>query len=222
MKSIVACILLLILCLSADRVFGIMRSPNPDFDLISGSALPAETRQPAQDLLLYSNRWYSKWLYLEQEHGARLVVVDVYDPTKLNVVAIVPTGLAKPFDLIQVPNKHYAIARFRDGSGAEMLDLSRPRAPRLSAARPRLGEYSLPKQRADFPGIELRAEESSVGEGQDLEFVRQGAVPRLLAAVPNVSRLAYRTETGTFFLAGRQGLVIIRQHSIEEAWDPTY
>jgi hypothetical protein len=197
---------------------GAKRPPNPDLQIVPGGALPALTQQPAQDFLLYSSRYYNAWLYIEQEHGARLLVLDVFEPSNIRLVASVSTGLAKPFDLVPVPHQHYAIARFCDGSGEEFLDLSRPRAPRLTAASTHFDKPRATDSSETYPGVELHVSEPVVGEGQEVRIVQPGKAPLLIATVPHVTHRTFRPETGTLFLIGEQGLTIIRQHSAELAW----
>jgi hypothetical protein len=218
MKYIFGCALLLILGLTPRMAIGAKLSPNPDIQIVPASALPVETQQPAQDVLLYSNRFYDAWLYLEQKHGSRLLVLDVSEPSKIRLVATVSTGLTKPFYLVPVPRKRYAIARFRDGSGEELLDLTLPRAPRLTAASMQFDKPCATESSVTYPGVELRVSDSVAGEGQDVVIVQPGKAPLLIATVPHVTHRTFRSATGTLFLIGEQGLTVVRQHSAELAW----
>lgn len=218
MKYIFGCVLLLILGLTPQMAIGVKRPPNPDIQIVPASALPAQTQQPAQDVLLYSNLSFDAWLYLEQKDGSLLLVLDVSEPSNIRLVATVFTGLTKPFDLVPVPNKKYAIARFRDGSGEELLDLSLPRAPRLTAASMQFDKPRATESSVTYPGVELRVGDSVAGEGQDVGIVQPGKAPLLIATVPHVTHRTFRPATGTLFLIGEQGLTVVRQHSAELAW----
>ena len=218
MKHIGGYALLFTLGLNTQMAAGAKRPPSPDFQIVPASALPAQTQQPAQDILLYSNRIYDAWLYLEQEHGSRLLVLDVSEPSKSRLVATVTTGLSKPFDLVPVAHKRYSVARFRDGSGEELLDLSQPRAPRVTAASMQFDKPRATESSVTHPGVELRVSDSAAGEGQDVQIVQPGKASRLIATVPHITHRTFRPATGTFFLIGEQGLTVVRQHSAELAW----
>jgi len=222
MKYIFGCALLLILGLTPRMANGVRLSLTPDIQIVPASALPAQTQQPAQDVLLYSNRIYDAWLYIEQEHGSRLLVLDVSEPSKIRLVATVSTGLTKPFDLVPVARKRYAIARFRDGSGEELLDLSQPRAPRVTAASIQFDNPRATERSVTYPGVELRVSDSVAGEGQDVQIVQPGKAPTLIATVLQVTHRTFRPATGTLFLIGEQGLTVVRQHGAELAWQKPF
>jgi hypothetical protein len=199
----------------------VKRVASPDIKIVAASTLPAETQQPSQDLLLYSSRFTNAWLYLEQEHGARLIVLNVEEPSNIRLVGSFPTGLQKTYDLIPVPHKHCAILRFRDGSGQELLNLSNPRAPQLVAAPANLSVTVSPQQSGEYPGVELRAA-SGPGEGQDTQILETGPAPQLLATISHVTRQTFRPETGTLFLLGEHGLTVVRRLSTEQAWEASF
>ncbi len=185
------------------------------------AALPEPTQLASQGMLLYSNHFTHAWLYLEQEHGALMSVIDVSEPSRIRLVASVRTGVEKPYDLIQAAHKHYAIARFRDGSGEMLLNLSHPRAPRLTAIP------AMPYSPADldippeYPGIELRAVARS-DDGQDLQIIEPGTAQRLIATATHVTRQAFRPETGTLFLLGDRGLTVVRNLNTEQDWELSF
>ncbi len=201
---------------------GAKRVPPPNLEVVASSALPPQALLPAQDLLLYSNHFTHAWLYLEQEHGARLIVLNVSEPSKIRLAADIPTGLQKPYDLVLVRHKHYAIVRFRDGSGQMLLNLSHPRAPKLVPAPANLPVATLPQGNWESPDIELRTVGGIAGEGQDIQVIEPGATPKLIANISHVTRQTYRQETGTLFLLGDHRLTIVRTHSTELDWELSF
>jgi hypothetical protein len=215
-------ILFLAYLATAQLTFGAKHPSPPDLQLVAPSALPGQTQAPAQDLLLYTNHFTYAWLYLEQEQGARLIVLNVAEPSNIRMVADVATGLEKPFDLVPVPHKHYAIARFRDGSGQMLLNLSHPRAPKVVAAPAGLSVAARSNSSQEYPGVELRAVGGVTGQAQDLQVIEPGATPRLIATIANVTRRAFREETGTLFLLGDHGLTVVRSHSKELDWELSF
>jgi hypothetical protein len=224
MKLIASFALLVMLGLCTQIASGVKRPPQPDLQVVPASALPLETQNPAQDLLLYSSRFYNAWLYLEQEQGARILVLDVSDPSRIRLVANVSTGLGKPFDLVRVPRKRLAIARFRDGSGQKVLNLSRPRAPRLVAEPPDLPQLPVVSDTTGYPGVELRpVADAGVPTGdRALQIIEPGIKPQLIATIPHVTHQTFRPETGTVFLLGERGLVVVRQHKAEVDWELSF
>lgn len=185
------------------------------------TALPEPAQLASQGMLLYSNHFTHAWLYLEREHGARLLVLDVSEPSRIRLVASVRTGVEKPYNLIQAAHKHYAIARFRDGSGAMLLNLSHPRAPRLTASQAMFHSPAVRDIPLVYPGIELRAFTRS-DDGQDLQIIEPGTVPRLIATATHVTRKAFRRETGTLFLLGDRSLTVVRNLNTEQDWELSF
>ena len=201
---------------------GAKRIPPPNLEVVTSSALPPQALLPTQDLMLYSNRFTNAWLYLEQKQGARLIVLNVSEPSKIRLAADVPTGLQKPYDLIPVRHKHYAIVRFRDGSGQMLLNLSHPRAPRLLPAPASLPVATLSEHNFESPAMELRTVGETTGEGQDIQVIEPGATPKPIATISHVTRQTYRRETGTLFLLGDDRLTVIRSLGKELDWELSF
>lgn len=76
------------------------RIPPHDLEVVASSVRPPQTLLSTQEVLLYSNHFTSAWLYLEHEQGARLLVLNLSEPSRILLAADVPTGLKKPYDLV--------------------------------------------------------------------------------------------------------------------------
>jgi hypothetical protein len=193
------------------------RNPKADISVVPPRALPEMAQQASQDLLLHYSNSGTPYLYLEQEHGARLVIFDVSDPAHIRLAASVATGLEKPYDFVQPVSSTMELIRFRDGSGTAILDLRKPKAPRFgnagqmaSAPIAMLGESGClaPLTPAGLTPIGVKP--------QNLQVFDTADGLQLVATVDGVTRKAERSDTGTVFLLGSQGLTIVRRLSAEQ------
>jgi hypothetical protein len=177
----------------------------------------AIAQNPSQDLLLRADGDGSIYLYVEQQQGALLAVFDVTNPEHMKVVASSSSAAHGAFDFVAAI-KDGELVSFRDGSGSALLDLHKPKAPRLSVSSKSVAEAMQPtystlisNDRESQGQIQI---DPSV-QPRNVQFVSRGRHPRVLASLSNVTRLVERTETGTAFLLVDGKVSIVRSHGAE-------
>ena len=214
-----AMLLVAALAWSVPLANALTRESNTDIRVVLPTALPDMARQASNDLLLHYGGDGTAYLYLEQQQGARLVVLNVNDPSDIRVAAAIDTGLAKTYDFVQPVSATLELVRFRDGSGGAILDLRNAKAPRfekidISAAEPvrMLGN-------SGYLAVALQPSPQPVEPGaQDVRVVDTSASINLMDTVVGVTRTAERSETGTIFLIGSSGLTVVRRLDVERQY----
>jgi hypothetical protein len=199
-------------------LYGEHRSKSSDLAIVRASDLPEQARLPADSIFLYwgSN---STYLYVEQQQGARLIVLDVTDPGKIKVVTSTALNAPGPFDFVRQLDGRSELIRFRNGGGFAVLDLKKARSPELRT----FGD--LPRTRFEEPlgGQGLLLASASAADFNPLPHdfqVVDTSKPSSYAVVATVRQVVQRvvdSYTGTTFLLGSDGLTIIRRTSVEDA-----
>ncbi len=179
-------------------------------------------QQESDDLLLRSDNGGNTYLYLEQQNGARLVVLDVTNPAHIKLAATVETELSHPYDFVQAVGGTFELIRFRDGTGIAFLDFRYAKTPRVENNR---NVASEPIERLGASGYlavaRLGGIEAVNLHGRDVQVIDTAVAPQLLATVAHVPREASHEETGTTFLLGDEGFTVIRRKDVEEQHAPT-
>jgi hypothetical protein len=205
MKITTGLILSIVLTIGAAWAGASSHTPRTGTIIVSRAALPQQAEDPSQDLFLYSNKVGNAYLYLEQRNGAQLSVLDVTEPDDIRLDAVVETGLSKPYTFVEPVGESVELIRFRDGSGDALLNLHKPKAPRISLIQ---GDVAL-----SAPTSCLTSQ-SSQPETQDVRITGAESAKGAIV-VPHVIRQATRKETGTTFLLNDRGLTVVRRLGAE-------
>ena len=157
------------------------------------------------------------YLYIEQQTG-QLAILDVTDPAHIRPVGLVKLDAQATFDFGETVNDSAILVRFRDGSGAALLDLHKAKAPVLSPATAflegskaeKLGRFGLVM--ANEPKID------GVPVARDFSIVDTSnpSAPRLLSTVKHVKKELVNGPMGTTYLLGENGLTVVRRPAVEE------
>lgn len=94
--------------------------------------LPPAAREPSQAMYLRAVG-FSRYLYLEQENGKRLVVLDVSRPAAVKTVAVIELQ-AMEFEFLPALNSEFVLIRFTGSTPSlrlGVLDLKHPKEPVL-------------------------------------------------------------------------------------------
>ncbi|MGC2548241.1 MAG: hypothetical protein WA426_20535, partial [Silvibacterium sp.] len=143
--------------------------------------------------------------------GKTMVVLDITTPQKIQLKAEVALDSPAPFDFVQRIGIHAVLVRFRDGSGFEILDLSRPKEPVLKGIEAPASEtYIEPTSiRGNTHSSSYRA-----ADIQDYQIVdRKNSV--VLATVKQVQQQLNDFASGATYLLGQDGLTVVRNPRIE-------
>jgi hypothetical protein len=186
--------------------------------MVSPAELPELARQGGEAMLLHETDDGRKLLYIEQNHGARLVILDVTDPSDIRGEESVQLVAAGPFDFVLPLGGHAELVRFRQGQGEAVLDLHKVKAPimkmvkglKLQGATERLGD--------DGFIVANQANVQPAPYARDFQVVETGNSQEL-NRVFDITRVCEETtndETGTTFLLTPDGLYLIRRPAMEQ------
>ena len=192
-------------------------SKSNDIVVVEPKDLPAAAQAGGESMTLYSANNGQTYLYLEQQQLHRLLVLDVTDPARIKEVATVGLDAPAPFRFGERIGFSAALVRFEDGHGAGVMSFANPKQPKLTQVG-----TALVGADADSisPDVFLARDGSAVPEKP---FVRDYRVMessdpgdlRLLTTVKGVRKAFEKSDTGTTFLLGQDGLTVIRQPRVE-------
>ena len=171
--------------------------------VVPSRKMPAETRQPGIAMTLHLVGPQTLYLYVEEQNGRKLAVYDVSDPGKIKLKKIVQIDVSGPYDFVQSVSPSMELIRYRSGGQATMIDLSKPKEPRLSAIGSAVSEsYIVPSEPvSNSPLISKTPVDYEV-------FVPSSPQPPL--TIKGVLQQEMDAGNGTTYLLGADGLTEIR------------
>jgi len=196
-------------------------SRSKEIVIVKPASLPTPAQEPGIAMQLYSEAGGGNaYLYIEQNQGQHLLVLDVTDPVNVRMVGDVNLAVPGPFDFVGTSGRSALLISFRDNSGMAALDLRKPRTPTLKAApNMQAPVYSEPLDGSVFLFAGHRTMEApAIARNYRVVDLSNPAEPSLLWTAKQVIATLSREETGTTFLLGSDGLTIIRRPQIEEQY----
>lgn len=183
--------------------------------------LPESAQTPTIAMYLHENSAGEADLYLEQNHGKKLAVLDVTDPASIRTVAQVNLNAKAPFDFVRDLGDSAALIRYRDDSGFAVLSFRNAKHPALAPA-PQMADAS----EYESLGSTALLQESTGTPQETVHSVANYSVvdlssaagPSSLDAVEQVSQRFSRPETGTLFLLNPDGLTVVRRTRVEQEY----
>ncbi len=176
--------------------------------VVPSKKMPAETRQPGIAMTLHLVSPQTLYLYVEEQNDRKLAVYDVSDPGKIKLKKIVQVDAPGPYDFVQSASSSMELIRYRDGGRAAMLDLSKPREPRLSAIGSSASEsYIVPSEPASDSSVISKT-------AVDYEVFAQSSRQPLLT-IKGVLQQEMDAGNGTTYFLGADGLTEIRNIKVE-------
>ncbi|WP_213804789.1 hypothetical protein [Granulicella sp. dw_53] len=194
-----------------------LRSKSKELVVMESHDLPEQARLPGCSLLLHSDDEGSTYLYVEQQQGKRLTVLDVTDPSRIRVAASTALPTAGAFDFVQPLNDHAELIRFRDQKSVGVLDLRKARKPtvRMLTAAVDSGPFESLGQ-SGFLAVS-EPYQQGVDASRDYQVIdaSRSSNPTLLTTVKQVDHRLVNSDTGTTFLLGADGLTVVRRVDVE-------
>jgi len=214
------CSLLLMTLAAAAHVQAATKSPSTDIVIVPRSALPPSAQRPTEGMFLHAISSGQAFLYLEQEQGKALAILDVSDPGHIRDVGRVSLAVASPYDVVQSLSDSAVLVRFRDNSGFAVITLKKYKHPVITAAPELLsfattqafGQHALLLDSAANPVVLSREREAEVVD------ISHPSSPAVLLTVRGLTQQLERSDTGTLFLLGDGGLTVVRRPRMEEAY----
>src|ERR1700739_1846274 len=162
----------------------------------------------------------SAYLYVEQQNGTHLAVLDVSDPGHVKLVRSVDLSVPGPYEFSRELGSSSILIRFKNNLGTAVLDFRKARMPvlRTFGDSQNIGHVE-PLDRATYLMINDRVLDSqrSPRDFQVIDASNPAGPTRLDTAKLVVDSVTW-DETGTTFLLGSEGLTIIRHPQIEEEY----
>jgi hypothetical protein len=155
-------------------------------------------------------------LYIEQNLGGRLVVLDVTDPTHVTGEGSVQLDARGPFDFVSELGERKELVHFRQSQTDAVLDLRKADAPTLE----RVQGLTLqgPTMLLGSEGFTVTTQagadaDASAPAPRDYQVVdtADSKEPALVCTVKQVREEITNAETGTTFLLANDGLYLIRR-----------
>jgi hypothetical protein len=184
----------------------------------SPSDVPEMAQRNSEAMFLHYTGDGRAILYLEQDQGRTLAILDVSDPAAIRAVTQAPVDARSTYDFVQTVSDSAALIRYRDHSGFAVIDLRKFKRPMLTEAPhfQHLGRV----EALGNSGLLLASTTHPRPEAEDPDYevfdMSDPSKPALLATVDGVQQRLERQETGTLFLLGNSGLTVIRRPGVEE------
>jgi hypothetical protein len=189
-------------------------NPSNNIVLVPPTDLPVLARQSGEAMLLNDALDGRTFLYIEQDEGSRLAILDVTDPGHIKGAGSVQLDASGPFDFISPVGNQGELVRFRQDDEEAVLDL-RKKTPSLKAV-PGLtltGEVTL----LGNDGFTVSGHAPELQRAWDYQVVGTADLRQLTPVfdVPQVREELTKADTGTTFLLTENGLYVIRRPAIE-------
>lgn len=214
-----SCLKMLALVALASATFSwakVASGPN-DIVVLEPKDLVASARVAGESMTLHSLNNGLTYLYIEQQQLHRILVLDVTDPARIREVSTVGLDASGAFNFGEMIGFTGAVVRFQDGRRAGVMSFENPAQPRLSQVGTALaGEQTEPINQDGFLATDgfAGAAQPAARDYRVVDSSHPESL-QLLATVKGVQATLVKTDTGTTFLLGQDGLTVIRRPSVE-------
>ncbi len=176
--------------------------------------LPELARQSGEAMLLHETRDGTTLLYIEQNQGDRLAILDVTDPAHIKSEGLVQLSAPGPFDFVATLGNRTELIRFRQSQENAALNLRKVKAPTLE----RVQGLTLkgPATLLDSGGFTVSGQANADAQAnrdyqvQVVNTSNAGTLTRVVN-VKGVREEITKYDTGTTFLLTESGLFLIRR-----------
>ena len=184
----------------------------------SPSDLPEMAQRKSEAMYLHYTGDGRAVLYLEQDQGRTLAIIDVSDPAAIRGVGQVQVDAASPYDFVETLRDSAVLVHYRDDSGYAVIDFRNYKKPLLTET-PQF-QHPARAEALGNNGLVLVSTTSPSAAVEDSQYelfdISNPSKPAVLATVEGVQQRLDRSETGTLFLLGNNGLTVVRRPSLED------
>jgi hypothetical protein len=184
----------------------------------SPSDLPEAAQRNSEAMYLQATGDGRTVLYLEQEQGRSLAILDVSDPSAIRALGQASIDARGPYDFVRALGDSAALIHYRDHSGFAVINFKKVKQPTLTQAP----QFPHPAyvESVGHDGLLLTTSNHPMAEAQDPDYqvfdISNPSNPTALAGVQDVQQRLQRPETGTLFLLTNSGLTVIRRPFVEQ------
>jgi hypothetical protein len=191
-----------------------LAAPSSNLTIVPPTNLPVSARQGGEAILLHETIDGTTLLYIEQNQGSRLAILDVTNPAHIKAEGSVEIGPHGPFDFVSSLGSKAELIRFRQDLGNAVLDLHKPKVPVLEMPQ------GLTLKGAVIPlgDDELLVSSRALGDSQlardyQVQVVNTANSPEhyRVLNVKGIREEITKYDTGTTFLLTDEGLFLIRR-----------
>jgi hypothetical protein len=185
------------------------------------SDLPEFAQRHTEAMYLYETGHNEVLLYLEQDRGRKLSILDVTDPAKIKTVGQQSIDAPSAFDFVQpLRGGSSVLIHFRNHSGFGVISLRNSKEPELKPEPNYLHPATMQK---DGPNTLLFVSaKNASAQSQEVQYeivnVANTSDPTPLATIQGVVQRLDRPESGSIFLLTDNGLSVIRCLQREKAY----
>jgi hypothetical protein len=187
----------------------------------SSSDLPEIAQRKGDAMYLRETGGGQTLLYIEQDNGQTLAILDVTDLGAIRPVAKVSLAAKSPYDFVETLSDSSALVHYRDHSGFGVINFKNSKMPVLTEA-PQF-EHPSQAEAVGHAGLLLTSMNHPINQAPDPQYeifdVSNPSNPTRLATVDGVTQRLDREETGTIFVLGNNGLTVIRRPHVEQEYD---
>lgn len=186
------------------------------------SDLPEIAQRHTEAMYLYDTGRNEIVLYLEQDHGQRLSILDVTDPAKISALGEMSINAPSAFDFVQsLQGGSSVLIHFRNHSGFGVISLRNYKQPKL-----RLEPNDIHPASVQRDGGNTLLFVSANGGGAKTPEVQYEVVnvaslsdQRPLATIQGVKQRVDMPESGSIYLLSENGLYVVRRLQRERAYE---
>jgi hypothetical protein len=179
--------------------------------LASPQSLPQLARQNGEAMLLHETGDGRTFLYVEQDHGARLAIFDVSDPSDIKAQGSIHLDASGPFDFVAASGDHAETVRFRESQSEAVLDLHKANASAIKTRQ----ALTLPAAAERVDSIADDERPNAYGAVAVVANLQQ---PTRAFDVEGVRAQLTNKDTGTTFLMTADGLYVVRRTMLEQEY----
>lgn len=185
------------------------------------SHLPEIAQRNSEAMYLHYTGDGRAVLYIEQDQGRTLGILDVSDPAAIRALAPVSIAARSPYDFVETLGDSAVLIQYRDQSGFAVINLKKFKKPVLTEAPQFQHPGQMEALEYDHLLLTFTTRSSTGAEDSQYEVldISRSSNPAALATVEGVRQRLERKETGTIFLLGNTGLTVVRHPDLEEEYD---
>ena len=172
-------------------------------------------------MYLYDTGHSEVVLYLEQDHGRKLSILDVTDPAKITMVGQVSIDTPSAFDFVQsLRGGSCVLIHFRNHSGFGVISFRSYKQPRL---KPEPNYIHPASAQSDGPNTTLLISTNGPNlqtpeQQYQVVDVTNAFDPTPLATIQGVTQRLVMPESGSAFLLNEDDVSVIRYLARERAY----
>jgi hypothetical protein len=189
-----------------------LAAPSSNLIAVPPTNLPASARQSGEAMLLHEMIDGTTFLYIEQNQGSRLAILDVTDPAHIKAEGSIEIGPLGPFDFVSSLGSRAELIRFRQDQGNAVLDLHNAKVPVLKAPQGLKGAV-IPLGNDELTVRSRALGDSQLARDYQVQVVNTANSPELnsILNIKGIREEIAKYDTGTTFLLTDDGLFLIRR-----------